>query len=75
MTISVRHDWTEDEVLGLFTRPFNDLMYMAQTVHREYFDPNQVQVSTLLSIKTGTCPEDCKYCPQSAHYNTGLEKE
>ena len=75
MTVAVRHDWSEEEVLGLFNQPFSDLMFAAQTVHRQHFDPNQVQVSTLLSIKTGTCPEDCKYCPQSAHYNTGLEKE
>ena len=75
MTVAVRHDWSEEEVLGLFNQPFSDLMFTAQTVHRQHFDPNQVQVSTLLSIKTGTCPEDCKYCPQSAHYNTGLEKE
>ena len=75
MTTVVRHDWSESEVLGLFNQPFSDLMFMAQTVHRQNFDPNEVQVSTLLSIKTGTCPEDCKYCPQSAHYNTGLEKE
>ena len=75
MTVAVRHDWSKEEVLGLFNQPFSDLMYMAQTIHRQNFDPNQVQVSTLLSIKTGTCPEDCKYCPQSAHYNTGLEKE
>ena len=75
MSVAVRHDWSEEEVLGLFNQPFNDLMFAAQTVHRQHFDPNQVQVSTLLSIKTGTCPEDCKYCPQSAHYNTGLEKE
>ncbi|MBK8970299.1 MAG: biotin synthase BioB [Hahellaceae bacterium] len=71
----VRHDWTLDEVLALFALPFNDLMFRAQTVHRQHFDPNEVQVSTLLSIKTGACPEDCKYCPQSGHYNTGLEKE
>ncbi|MEZ0152977.1 MAG: biotin synthase BioB [Candidatus Reddybacter sp.] len=75
MSVVVRHDWNEEEVLGLFNQPFSDLMFAAQTVHRQHFDPNQVQVSTLLSIKTGTCPEDCKYCPQSAHYNTGLEKE
>ncbi|MCF3994946.1 biotin synthase BioB, partial [Pseudomonas aeruginosa] len=55
--------------------PFNDLLFQAQTVHRAHFDPNRVQVSTLLSIKTGACPEDCKYCPQSGHYNTGLDKE
>ncbi|MBV1787001.1 biotin synthase BioB [Marinobacterium sp. D7] len=71
----VRHDWTEDEVRALFELPFNDLLFRAQSVHRQHFDPNQVQVSTLLSIKTGSCPEDCKYCPQSAHYDTGLEKQ
>ncbi len=71
----VRHDWSADEVLSLFELPFNDLMFQAHTVHRANFDPNQVQVSTLLSIKTGACPEDCKYCPQSAHYDTGLEKQ
>ncbi|WP_133470380.1 biotin synthase BioB [Paraglaciecola marina] len=70
-----RHDWTIKEVNGLFDMPFNDLMFKAQIVHRKHFDPNQVQVSTLLSIKTGACPEDCKYCPQSARYDTGLEKE
>ena len=76
MTVSsLRHDWTLPEVRGLFELPFNDLLFRAQQVHREHFDPNQVQVSTLLSIKTGACPEDCKYCPQSGHYNTGLEKE
>ena len=63
------------EVLALFKLPFNDLLFQAQSVHRQYFDPNRVQVSTLLSIKTGACPEDCKYCPQSGHYNTGLDKE
>jgi len=72
---TVRHDWTLDEVQALFALPFNDLLFQAQSVHRQYFDPNAVQVSTLLSIKTGSCPEDCKYCPQSARYNTGLEKE
>ena len=71
----VRSDWTLDEVEQLFTLPFSDLMFRAQQVHRQYFDPNRVQVSTLLSIKTGACPEDCKYCPQSGHYNTGLDKE
>jgi len=70
-----RHDWTMQEARALFELPFNDLMFRAQSVHREHFDPNEVQVSTLLSIKTGACPEDCKYCPQSGHYNTGLEKE
>lgn len=71
----IRHDWTEPEVRALFELPMNDLLFRAQTVHRQHFDPNEVQVSTLLSIKTGACPEDCKYCPQSAHYNTGLEKQ
>lgn len=71
----LRHDWTLAEVKALFEQPFNDLLFQAQTVHRAHFDPNRVQVSTLLSIKTGACPEDCKYCPQSGHYNTGLDKE
>lgn len=75
MTTPTRHDWTVREVNALFTLPFNDLLFKAQSIHREHFDPNQVQVSTLLSIKTGACPEDCKYCPQSARYDTGLEKE
>ena len=72
---NIRHDWTREEVQALFDKPFNDLLFDAQTVHRANFNPNEVQVSTLLSIKTGSCPEDCKYCPQSAHYNTGLEKQ
>lgn len=72
---SVRHDWQREEVRSLFELPFSDLMYQAQTVHRQNFNPNEVQVSTLCSIKTGACPEDCKYCPQSARYDTGLEKE
>lgn len=67
--------WSTEEIQALFDLPFNDLLFRAQTVHRENFDPNEVQVSTLLSIKTGSCPEDCKYCPQSAHYDTGLEKQ
>lgn len=71
----IRHDWALDEVLTLFHMPFNELLFQASSKHREYFDPNAVQVSTLLSIKTGACPENCKYCPQSAHYNTGLQKE
>lgn len=74
-TQAIRHDWQREEVQALFDMPFNDLLFQAQTVHRQHFDPNEVQVSTLLSIKTGSCPEDCKYCPQSAHYNTGLEKQ
>ena len=71
----LRNDWTRDEVTALFKLPFNDLLFRAQSVHRENFNPNHVQVSTLCSIKTGACPEDCKYCPQSAHYDTGLERE
>ena len=71
----VRHDWTKQQVEGLFEQPFNDLMFQAQSVHRKKFNPNEVQLSTLLSIKTGACPEDCKYCPQSARYDTGLEVE
>jgi len=71
----LRHDWTAEEVNALFTLPFADLMHRAQTVHREHFDANTVQLSTLLSIKTGACPEDCKYCPQSVRYDTGLKTE
>lgn len=72
---AVRHNWHKDEVTALFSLPFNDLMFQAQSAHRAFFNPNQVQVSTLCSIKTGACPEDCAYCPQSAHFDTGLEKE
>ncbi|OLO03693.1 biotin synthase BioB [Salinicola socius] len=72
---SLRHDWQRDEIQTLLERPFNDLLFQAQGVHRQHFDPNAVQISTLLSIKTGACPEDCKYCPQSGHYNTGLQRE
>lgn len=72
---AIRHDWSRKEILDLFDLPFNDLLFKAQTVHRQYFDPNAVQVSTLLSIKTGKCPEDCAYCPQSNRYDTGLEYE
>lgn len=71
----IRHDWTHAEISELFNQPFNNLLFQAQLVHREHFDPNQVQVSILCSIKTGACPEDCAYCPQSARYDTGLEKE
>jgi len=71
----VRNDWQRAEVEALFALPFNDLLFQAQSLHRQFFDPNAVQVSTLLSIKTGACPEDCKYCPQSNRYDTGLETE
>ncbi len=75
MSTELRHDWSREEILDLFALPFNDLLDRAHQVHRAHFDPNAVQVSTLLSIKTGACPEDCAYCPQSAKYDTGLEKE
>jgi len=74
-TQKTRHDWQVAEILQLFALPFNDLVFKAAEIHRQFHDPNKVQISTLLSIKTGSCPENCKYCPQSAHYNTGLEKE
>ncbi len=71
----LRHDWSLDEIKALFDQPFNDLLFQAQTIHRQHFDPNSVQISSLLSIKTGACPEDCAYCPQSAKYDTDLERE
>jgi biotin synthase len=67
-----RHDWSREQVRALFDLPFNELLYRAHQVHREHHDPNAVQVSTLLSIKTGGCPEDCAYCPQAARYDTGV---
>ncbi len=67
--------WSRANIQALFNLPFNDLLFKAQTVHRENFDPNRVQISTLLSIKTGACPEDCAYCPQSVRYDTGLKRE
>ncbi len=72
---AVRHDWTRAGIEALFALPFPELLFRAHTVHRDHFDPCEVQVSTLLSIKTGACPEDCKYCPQSTRYDTGLEPE
>src|SRR5579871_744828 len=72
VTGTVRHDWTRTEVQALFDLPFPDLIFHAQRIHREHFDPREVQISTLLSIKTGGCPEDCAYCPQSAHHETGV---
>ena len=71
----LRHDWGAEEVLALFGAPFNDLLFKAQALHRRYFEANRVQLSTLLSIKTGACPEDCAYCPQSARYHTGVKAE
>jgi biotin synthase len=71
----LRHDWTREEVRALFDLPFPELMFRAQSVHRAHFEPGEVQISTLLSIKTGGCPEDCAYCPQSAAYDAGVRAE
>ena len=73
--IKARNDWKLDEIKALFELPFNDLLFKAHSIHRENFDPNLVQVSSLLNIKTGACPEDCSYCSQSSKYDTGLERE
>ncbi len=73
--IEIRNDWNLKEINALFNMPFNDLLFMAHSIHREIFDPNQVQVSSLLNIKTGACSEDCSYCSQSSKYDTGLERE
>ena len=67
----IRHDWTKEEAKAIFSQPFNDLIFQAQAIHRAYFDPNELQISSILSIKTGACPEDCAYCPQSARYQPG----
>jgi biotin synthase len=75
MSGDIRNDWTRDEVRALFALAFGELIFRAQTLHRRYFDAREVQISTLLSIKTGGCPEDCAYCPQSAHYDTGVKAE
>jgi biotin synthase len=72
---ALRHDWRLDEVQALFALPFMDLIHKAQSIHRSHFDPNEVQVSSLLSIKTGSCSEDCGYCPQSARYDAGVTPE
>lgn len=73
--MNLRNDWTREEIEALYDQPFLDLVFQAQTVHRQYFQANTIQVSTLLSIKTGKCPEDCKYCSQSARYDSKLEAE
>ena len=73
--MTVRNDWTREEIQRLYEQPFMDLVFQAQQIHREHFDANTIQVSTLLSIKTGKCPEDCKYCSQSARYDSKLEAE
>ena len=70
-----RKVWDKKEVSDIFAKPFNDLLFEAQSIHRAHHNPNTIQASTLLSIKTGACPEDCAYCPQSARYDTGLERE
>jgi biotin synthase len=75
LTGVVRQDWTRPQVRALFELPFPDLLFHAQRIHRLHFDPHEVQVSTLLSIKTGGCPEDCAYCPQSVHFDTGVRAE
>jgi len=72
---TVRTDWTIEEVRALFELPFNDLLHTAQRTHRQHFDPNAVQISTLLSVKTGGCPEDCSYCPQSIRYETDVNND
>lgn len=72
---TMRNDWKKHEILDLYQLPFNDLLYLAHRIFREHHDPNKVQVSTLLSVKTGSCSEDCAYCPQSGHYDTNIEKE
>ncbi|MDY6955883.1 MAG: biotin synthase BioB [Pseudomonadota bacterium] len=71
----VRSDWSSEEIRTLFDWPFPDLIFVAQSLHRRHFDPTAVQISTLLSIKTGGCPEDCAYCPQSVHFDTGVERQ
>ncbi len=73
--MTCRHNWSLEEVQACFHQPFSDLLYEAQNIHREHFDPNRIERATLLSIKTGACPEDCKYCSQSGHYKTSLERE
>ena len=75
MSTEIKNNWTRDEVLEIMQMPMNDLLFKAQSIHREFHDPNAVQISQLLSIKTGVCPEDCTYCPQSVRYNTGLSPE
>jgi biotin synthase len=75
MTTSLRHDWTKEEIRSFYKSPVLDLVHRAASVHREHFDPAEIQVCRLISIKTGGCPEDCGYCSQSAHYETGIESQ
>ena len=72
---TMRHDWAQDEIAALYELPFMDLVYQAQTTHRQFIGTHTVEKAVLLNIKTGACPEDCGYCSQSAHYDTGLERE
>ena len=74
-TSPLRHDWQQAELLALFDLPFPELLHRAASVHRQHFDPAEVQVSTLLSVKTGGCPEDCAYCPQAQRYHTGVDAQ
>ncbi len=71
----IRHNWQFNEIVHLNELPFNDLLFTAHQIHRHFFDPNDIQISSLLSIKTGACPEDCAYCPQSIRHNTGMQSE
>ena len=73
--MTIHHDWTTESVESLYHLPLTELLFRAQSIHRQYHDPQSVQRCTLLSIKTGGCPEDCAYCPQSAHYDTGVDRE
>ncbi len=75
ISTTIRNNWALSEIQQIMQQPFADLLFQAQSIHREHFDPNKVQISTLLSVKTGACPEDCSYCPQSARYNTEVERE
>ncbi len=71
----IRHDWTAEQASEIYQAPLNDLLYRAHTIHRRTFDPNQIQLSSLLSLKTGACPEDCAYCPQSVHHDSAMQAE
>jgi len=75
MPTAIRHNWTRDEVVEIMMQPLNDLLFSAHQIHRQFHKPNEVQISRLLSIKTGRCPEDCAYCPQSVRFDTGLKNE
>ncbi|HYL99256.1 MAG TPA: biotin synthase, partial [Blastocatellia bacterium] len=70
-----RYDWSKSEIEAIYNEPLTELVFLAQSVHREYHNPDEIQWCSLLSIKTGACPEDCGYCAQSAHYDTGLSRE